>query len=312
MVGEVVRRMEQRRLGRIGHMSSVIIYGGAMLSETNQDVADASIRLALGSGINHFDTAAAYGGSELRLGPWMSKIRDRIFLATKTGDRTAAGAYDSIRRSLERLRVERLDLIQLHSVCDLEDLDRVTGNGGALQGAIRAKDEGLVGAIGITGHGMRAPTVHLEALRRFAFDTVLTPYGYALSRYPDYLRAFEELVEEIRVQDAGLMLIKAVARNLWRTGEETRYTTWYEPLDHRPFVDAAVAFALARRGATGICAPGDVALLPLVVEAERRSGTTSPQDAAAVLGRIPDLEPPFVRNEGRDVPEWLAPVIQDR
>jgi aryl-alcohol dehydrogenase-like predicted oxidoreductase len=312
MGGEVVRRMEQRRLGRIGHMSSVIMYGGAMLSEATQEVADASIRLALESGINHFDTAAAYGDSELRLGAWMPRIRDRIFLATKTGDRTAAGAYDSIRRSLERLRVDRLDLIQLHAVCDHDDLDRVTGHGGALQGAIRAKDEGLVGAIGITGHGMKASTVHLEALRRFAFETVLTPHSYALSRYPDYLRDFEELVEETRVQDAGLMLIKAVARNLWRTGEGPRYSTWYEPLDQQRFIDAAVAFALARREATGICAPGDVVLLPRVVEAERRSGTTSPEDAAAVLGRIPDLEPPFVRNEGRDVPEWLVSVIQDR
>jgi aryl-alcohol dehydrogenase-like predicted oxidoreductase len=304
--------MEQRRLGRIGHMSSVIIYGGAMLSETSQDEADASIGLALEAGINHFDTAAAYGDSELRLGPWMPRIRDRIFLATKTGDRTAAGAYDSIRRSIERLRVDRLDLIQVHAVCDHDDLDRVTGHGGALQGAIRARDEGLVGAIGITGHGMMAPTVHLQALRRFAFETVLTPYSYALSKYPDYLRAFGELVEETQVQDVGLMLIKAVARNLWRTGEGTRYSTWYEPLDQQRFVDAAVAFALARREATGICAPGDAALLPLVVEAERRSGATSPEDAAAVLGRIPDLEPPFVRNEGRDVPEWLVPVIQDR
>ena len=168
-------------------MSSVIIYGGAMLAEAPQEVADRSIELALASGINHFDTAADYGDSELRLGPWMHRIRDKIFLASKTGDRTADGAYGSIGRSLERLQVDRLDLIQLHGVCDPDDLRRAMGRGGAIEGAVRARDEGLVDAIGITGHGMTAPAVHLEALRRFPFETVITPYNYALSRYPDYL-----------------------------------------------------------------------------------------------------------------------------
>ena len=301
--------MERRRLGRIGHMSSAIIYGGAMLAETPQDVADRSIEFALASGINHFDTAADYGDSELRLGPWMPRIRDQIFLATKTGDRTAAGAYESILRSLERLQVERVDLIQLHGVCDPDDLDRATGHGGAIEGAIRAKGEGLVGAIGITGHGMRAPAVHLQALLRFPFDTVLTPYSYALSRHPDYLRDFEALVEEIRAQDAGLMLIKAAARNLWKTGQPHRRTTWYEPLDDQPQIDAAIAFALARDEATGICSPGDVELLPMVVEAERHAASMSMEHAAKELDRVADLEPPFFKSDGHDAPEWLAPLL---
>lgn len=149
--------METRRLGRLGHLSSVLIYGGAALIDVPEEVADRSIELAIEAGINHFDTAADYGNSELHLGRWMPSIRDRIFLATKTGDRTAAGAYDSIRRSLERLRVDRIDLIQLHAIGDVEDLGRATRPGGAIEGAVRARDEGLVGAIGITGHGMSPP-----------------------------------------------------------------------------------------------------------------------------------------------------------
>jgi predicted aldo/keto reductase-like oxidoreductase len=301
--------MERRRLGRIGHMSSVIIYGGAGLSETPQEVADRSIELALASGINHFDTAAGYGDSELRLGPWMHRIRDQIFLASKTGDRTATGAYDSILRSLERLQVDRIDLIQLHGVCDLDDLERAMEHGGALEGSVRARDEGLVDAIGITGHGMQAPVVHLEALRRFPFETVLTPYSYALSRYPDYLRDFEALVREIQVQDAALMLIKAAAKNLWKTGEPHGRTTWYEPLDEQRHVDAAIAFALARDEATGICSPGDVDLLPMVLEAERRADAMSMESVSAELDRMPDLAPPFVRSEGREAPEWMAPLL---
>lgn len=280
-----------------------------MLAGTPQEVADRSIELALASGINHFDTAAGYGESELRLGPWMHRIRSQIFLATKTGDRTAAGAYDSILRSLERLQVDRIDLIQLHGVCDPDDLDRAMAQGGALEGAIRARHEGLVDAIGITGHGMRAPAVHLEALRRFPFETVLTPYSYALSRHPDYLRDFEALVREIQAQDAALMLIKAVARNLWKTGEPHRHTTWYEPLDGQKEIDAALAFALARDEATGICSPSDVELLPMVIEAERRAEAMSEELVAAALDRLPDLAPPFLRSEGYEAPDWLAPLL---
>jgi predicted aldo/keto reductase-like oxidoreductase len=296
--------MEQRRLGRIGHMSSVLIYGGAALGDVSQEVADTSIQLALDAGINHFDTAAGYGDSELRLGGWMPRIRDRIFLASKTGDRTASGAYDSIRRSIERLRVERLDLLQLHAVCDLEDLERATGSGGALEGALRAKDEGLIDGIGITGHGMQAPAVHLEALHRFPFDTVLTPWNYRLSIEDGYRRDLEALEEEIRAQDAGLMFIKAVARNLWRPGEHA-FATWYEPLDDQPTIDAAVVFALSRSTVTGIATAGDVRLLPLMIEAERRAGSATAEAAAAELARVPEMEPPFVRVPGREVPDWL-------
>jgi aryl-alcohol dehydrogenase-like predicted oxidoreductase len=301
--------MEQRRLGRIGHMSSVIIYGGAALGEVTQEVADVSIRGALDAGVNHFDTAAGYGDSELRLGAWMPRIRDRIFLASKTGDRAAGDAYDSIRRSLERLQVERLDLIQLHAVCDLEDLDRSTGTGGAVEGALKAKDEGLLDAIGITGHGMQAPTVHLEALRRFPFDTVLTPCNYRLWIDAAYRRDLEALEEEIRAQDAGLMFIKALARNLWRAGEAHAYETWYEPLDEQRAIDAAVAFALDDSTVTGIATAGDVRLIPMMIDAERRRAGTSRQAAEIELARVPELEPPFVRVPGREVPDWIESLL---
>ncbi len=301
--------METRRLGHLGHMSTVLIYGGAALAGVTEQEADRSIELALEAGINHFDTAPAYGDSEVHLGRWMPEIRDRIFLATKTGDRAASDAYESILRSLERLRVGSVDLIQLHAIGDLEDLDRATGRGGAVEGAVRAKEEGLVGAIGITGHGMGAPATHLEALRRFPFDTVLTPYNYRLAKEPAYLRDFDALAEETGARDVGLMLIKVGARNLWREGEDPRYTTWYEPLDEQSHIDAAVAFALARPEVTGICTAGDVRLLPLFVEAERRRGSRTSREVEAELSHIPELEPPFVRVQGRAVPDWLEPLL---
>jgi aryl-alcohol dehydrogenase-like predicted oxidoreductase len=301
--------VERRRLGRLEHRSSVLIYGGAALSDVTQEEADASIGQALEAGINHVDTAADYGESERRLAPWMPRIRQRIFLATKTGDRTEAGAHDSIRRSLDRLGVEWVDLIQLHAVGSIDELDRATGPGGALGGALRAKDEGLVRAIGITGHGMHAPATHVEALRRFDFDTVLTPYNHRLSREPAYRRDFEALLDAVRSADAGLMLIKALARNLWRADEPPSRSTWYEPLEERGAVDAAVAFALAVEGVTGIATPGDVNLLGGVVRAERRRSSISVADAEETLSRVPEMEPPFVRVPGRHVPDWLEPLI---
>jgi aryl-alcohol dehydrogenase-like predicted oxidoreductase len=303
--------METRRLGRIGHMSSVLLFGGAALSEVTEEDADRSIQLALDAGINHFDTAAGYGDSELHLGRWMPRIRDRIFLATKTGDRAAEDAYDSIHRSLERLRVDSVDLIQLHAIGDLDDLGGATGPGGAVEGAVRAKEEGLVGAIGITGHGMKAPAVHLEALRRFPFDSVITPFNYRLAREPSYLRDFDALASETQERDVALMVIKVAARNLWRREKHHRYTTWYEPLDAQEHIDATVAFALARPEVAGICTAGDVRLLPLFVEAERRRDEITVEQAEAAMAGVSELEPPFVRVPGREVPDWLESLMPE-
>ncbi len=287
--------MRQRRLGRLGHSSSVLIYGAAALAEVSQDVADEAIQQVLDAGINHIDVAAGYGDAELRLGPRMGEIRDRIFLATKTGERSADAAYRQINASLERLRTDRVDLLQLHAIGDLAELDRATGRGGALEAAVRARDEGLIGAIGITGHGHEAPATHLEALRRFPFDTVLTPLNYRLSQRADYWSDYQALVAEVQRQDAGLMIIKSVARRNWPEDAEQRYTTWYEPLDEQESITAAVAWVLAREEVTGIATAGEVRLLGMMINAERESAGTSPDDAAQTLDRVPDYSSPFIR-----------------
>lgn len=301
--------METRRLGRLGHMSSVLIYGGAALGDVSQDEADRSIEFALAAGINHIDTAADYGESEIRLGAWMSRIRDRIFLATKTGDREAGSAYDSLRRSLERLQTDRVDLIQLHAVGTIDELDTVTGAGGALEGAMRARDEGLAGGIGITGHGPGVAAVHLEALRRFRFDTVLTPYNFVLARDDRFRRDFDALLELATADDVGVMVIKSIARNNFRKGEGHAFTTWYEPLDKQAEIDAALAFALDRREIAGLATVGDVRLLPLVIEAERRREAEGEDPDRINLSAIPGTGSLFERSPGRVVPDWLAPLV---
>jgi aryl-alcohol dehydrogenase-like predicted oxidoreductase len=299
------RDMEKRRLGRLGHMSSVLIYGGAALAKVSEAKADESVQFALDSGINLFDTSDDYGDSELQLGRWMRRIRDRVFLATKTSERSARGAAGTIRRSLKRLNVDRVDLLQLHAICDLEELDEVTRAGGALEAIVAARDEGLVGGIGITGHGVESTATHLEALRRFPFDTILTPYSYRLWREARFRADFERLADEMRAQDVGLMLIKHVARNLWRNDESKRFTTWYEPLEEQDQIDAAVAFALAREEATGLCTASDIALVPRMVEAERKWKSISPEEIEAALSRLPAYESPFVSAPERPTPDWL-------
>ncbi len=287
--------MEHRRLGRLGRENSVLIFGGAALGEVTEDAADHAMSLALEPGVDHFDTAADYGDSELQYGRWMPEIREHIFLTTKTGDRERDTAKRSIHNSLERLRVDSVDLIQLHAVCDLEDLDRATGNGGVLEAAIEARDEGLVGAIGITGHGHEAPATHLEALRRYPFDTVLTPWNYVLSTDENYRRDFEALVEEIGLQDAGLMIIKTISRRNWPEGnplENQRRSTWYEPFEEQEYIDASVSFVLARNEVTGIAMAGDVGLVPNIIEAERNR---MPLDRAEeTLANAPGYSSPFI------------------
>lgn len=285
--------METRRLGRIGHMSSVIIFGAASLGNVTQDEADQSIQFALDSGINHFDTAASYGDAELRMGPWMPKIRSQIFLATKTGDRTRDDAARSIERSLERLQVDNVDLLQLHAITSFEELDQVTAKGGALEAAVAAQEQGLVKNIGITGHGHIAPQVHLEGLRRHPFATVLTPLNFILYNDPTYRESFDALASEIKRQDAALMTIKTVARGPWSSPEARRYNTWYEPFDEQAYVDKCVSFVLSHEEVTGLASAGDVRLLPKIVEAYERKTKMGIPEQEALMATAGQFASPF-------------------
>jgi aryl-alcohol dehydrogenase-like predicted oxidoreductase len=287
--------MEHRRLGRLGRENSVLIFGGAALAEATEEAGDRALSQALEAGVTHFDTAADYGDSELHYGRWMLEIRDRIFLSTKTGLREKDPARRQIEASLERLRVDNVDLLQLHAVGDLEDLDRATGRDGSLEAAIQAKEEGLVGAIGITGHGNGAPATHLEALRRYPFETVLTPWNFILSTDESYRADYEALVEELRRQDAGLMIIKTISRRNWPEGDPTgnqRYTTWYEPFDRQDYIDAGVSWVLSHEEVTGLAMVGDVTLVPMMLEAEGRR--MSREEAEEILSGAPDYSSPFI------------------
>ncbi len=284
--------MERRRLGRLGHQSSVLIFGAASLGEVDQATAEASVHQALEAGINHVDVARSYGEAELRLAPLMPEIRSRVFLATKTEERDVEAAWAGINESLERLGTDSVDLLQLHAVGDLATLDQVTGTGGALEAAVRAQEEGLVGAVGITGHSHSAPSTHLEALRRHPFATVLTPLNAVLWRNAGYRDDYRALVAEVERQDAGLMTIKTVSRREWPDGAEQRYATWYEPHSDPERIRASVSWVLAHPELTGLATPGDVRLLQHVIAAEQDRMTVD--EAEAVLGKDDAYSSPFV------------------
>jgi aryl-alcohol dehydrogenase-like predicted oxidoreductase len=286
--------VESHLFGRTGHDSSRILFGAAALGGMRQEKADGILELLLVHGVNHIDTAASYGASEERIGPWMAEHRDHFFLATKTGERTRAGAWDQLRRSLERLRVDHVDLIQLHNLVDEGEWETALGPGGALEAVVEARAQGLVRFIGVTGHGTRAPEMHLRSLERFPFDSVLAPYNFTMMRDENYAADFERLAAACAAQGVALQTIKSVARRRWEEGTSERRFSWYEPLRDDEAVRRAVHFVLGRPGLF-LNSSSDATLLPAILRAAREPFAVPP--AAALQADVSRLEmaPLFVR-----------------
>src|SRR5689334_17533930 len=204
--------IERRPFGRTGHQSTATLFGAAALARASQDDADRALEVLLRHGVNHIDTAARYGDSELRIGPWMARHRKDFFLATKTGSRSRAAAREDIHRSLERLRVDHVDLIQLHSLGHPDDWDQAMGPDGALEAAVEARQQGLVRFIGVTGHGWTIAAMHRRSLARFDFDSVLLPYNFFMADNERYRESFAEVVRTCRERRAAVQVIKSIAR----------------------------------------------------------------------------------------------------
>src|SRR5262245_54845913 len=239
--------IERRPFGRTGHLSTVTLFGGAALAQASQADADRTLEVLLRYGVNHIDTAARYGDSELRIGPWMARHRKDFFLATKTGNRTAREAREDLHRSLDRLRVDAVDLIQLHSLGHPDDWDQAMGPGGALEALIEARGQKLTRFIGVTGHGWTIAAMHRRSLARFDFDSVLLPYNVVMARNERYRQAFEEVLAICRERSVAVQVIKSVARGPWATADRLR-TTWYQPLEEQADIDRAVHWAMAIPG----------------------------------------------------------------
>jgi aryl-alcohol dehydrogenase-like predicted oxidoreductase len=263
--------------GSTGHESTRTIFGAAALAAVSQPEADDALKTLVEFGVNHIDTAAAYGESELRLAPWLARDRERFFLATKTGRRDRVGAREEIRRSLDRLGVDSVDLLQLHNLVDVIEWEAALGTGGALEAAIEAREEGLVRFIGVTGHGLSAARMHRRSLERFSFDSVLLPYSAIQIRDDAYAADFEELVAVCEQRGVAIQTIKAISLAPWN-GRAPTSSTWYEPLREQADIDLAVHWVLGRTG-TFLNTVGDLALLPMVLDAAARFEARPPDDA---------------------------------
>jgi aryl-alcohol dehydrogenase-like predicted oxidoreductase len=280
--------------GRTGHDSTRLIFGSAALARLSQSEADPTLDVLLEHGINHLDCAASYGDAELRLAPWLKRMPGHFFIATKTRERTAEAAREELHRSLDRLGVDHVDLWQMHNLVDPIEWDRALSPGGVIDAAVQAREEGLVRAIGVTGHGTQIAANHRRSLRRFDFDSVLLPYNfltYADNAY--YRENFDALEETCHERGTAVQTIKSLAYRPWM-GRERTASTWYEPLADQPSIDLAVHWAMARPDIF-VITTGDVHLLPKVLDAaERFPGSAPTDDTMQALVAEHRLEPLFV------------------
>ncbi|UCH48858.1 MAG: aldo/keto reductase [Betaproteobacteria bacterium] len=261
--------IEKRPFGRTGHDSTVTVFGGAaFMFGATQSQADASLEVLLEYGVNHIDTAPRYGDSELLIGPWMREHRKQFFLATKTSERDYQSARDQIRRSLDRLQVDQVDLLQLHSMAHPDDWDQVFGAQGALEALVEAREEGLTRFIGITGHSWTIAAMHKRSLEQFDFDSVLMPLNFLMYDNERYRKGFDAVIAMCKKKKVAVQTIKSIARGPWGITAKNR-NTWYQPLEEQADIDRAIHWVMGR-GDVFINTVGDRDLLPMVLDAAGR------------------------------------------
>jgi aryl-alcohol dehydrogenase-like predicted oxidoreductase len=284
--------IERAPYGATGHDSSRVIFGAAALGSVSLNDSERALELVLEHGVNHIDVAASYGDAELRIATWLRRHPGTFFVATKTGERTYRGAREEIRRSLDRLGVDRIDSIQLHNLVDVIEWDTALSPNGALEAAIEARDEGLVRFIGVTGHGLSVAEMHRRSLERFPFDSVLLPYNYVQMQDARYAETFEAVAAVCAERNVALQTIKSLAWRRWE-GRAKTASTWYEPLRDQPDIDLAVHWVLGRPQAF-LLTSGDVEILPRLLDAAERFERRPSDEEMAELAARRDIAPQFV------------------
>ena len=296
----MTQSIEQAPFGSTGHHSSRALFGAAALGAMSQERADRTLDLISHFGVNHIDVAASYGEAELRLAPWLARHRSEVFLATKTGHRTAVKARAQLHASLERMQVEQIDMIQLHNLTQEDDWQTAMGEGGALEALIEAKEQGLVRFIGVTGHGTYAPAMHIKSLETYAFDSILVPYSFVMMTNPQYAADFEALYELCTARGVAMQTIKSVAARRWNDDDPERRLSWYRPLKDSGAVQRAVDFVLARPGLF-LNTSSDATLLEMMLQVA--AAPRQEVDVEALQKDVIEhgIEPLFVRDVSDDV-----------
>jgi aryl-alcohol dehydrogenase-like predicted oxidoreductase len=276
----------RRPFGATGHESSRVIFGAAAFWSANPEWEERTLALLLEHGVNHIDVAASYGDAELHVGHWMDKYRDRFFLATKTGERSYEGAKEEFQRSLERLQVDSVDLLQLHNLVDPAGWEEAMGPGGALEAAVEARENGHVRFIGVTGHGVTVAAMHKRSLERFPFDSVLLPLNFTMMQNPQYAADYQALMAACRERKVAVQTIKSLAIGPWADDQQRGTRTWYEALTDQADIDLGVHWVLGHEQAF-LNSSSDVRLLAKILDAaERYEGPPSDAEMQALVSRV--------------------------
>ena len=283
--------MQTRVFGRTNHASTIAIFGAAAFWQITPSKAEEVFESVVAAGINHIDVAPSYGQAEERLGPILTHYPDKFFIGCKTMERTREGAKAELHRSLEKLQRDHFDLYQFHAVTQFSELDEIFQSGGALEAVLEAQQQGLLKYIGITGHGVDAPAIYLEALRRFDFDSILFPLNFVQYANPVYRANAEALIKECRQKNVGTMVIKTITKSPWNEREHT-HSTWYEPFSDQAMVQKSVDFALSQ-DVTGLCTAGDITVLPLVLEACKNFSPMSVAEQESLVKSAGQYQPLF-------------------
>ncbi len=283
--------MEKRRLGRTGHESTIVSMGTAAFGTRPQEMVDVAVEQMMAAGVNHIDIAPGYGQAMERMKPLLPGICDRVFLGCKTQGRTYTQAWADIRDGMQRLGAEEYDLFQLHAITTMAELDGAMMKGGAIDALVEMREQGITKWLGITGHGPYVPKVHLEALKRFDFDTIMFPVCAAMFKNPEYREDAEALLEYANAHDVGIQTIKMLARGGWGA-QEKDCTTWYDPHRKQADIDTALNWLFSQPVHTAP-STGEVDLIPAILDAAERYTALNEdaQEEVIAAGHAPVQEP---------------------
>lgn len=291
---EKVGDMPYRLLGRTGFKVSVVAYGGLALTHGTQEEGTASLHRALDNAVNYFDIAPAYGNgeAEIKMGIGMQGIdRSKYFLACKTKKRDATGAREELERSLTRLKTDHFDVYQFHHLVRPDEVKQALGPGGALEMALKAKEEGKIRAIGFSAHTTKAA---LMALEGYNFDTVMFPINYVEYFTRDFGKEVLKLAQQ---KKAAVLAIKAMSAGAWPKDVKKDRNWWYRSLENQDEINLAYRWTLSLPGVVMGYSPSWIDLHDKAIAAGKAFAPATDADATKLEQMAQNTGSLFKREE---------------
>ncbi len=279
--------LPKRTLGRTGEQLSIIGFGGILIMNMGQQVANNLIAKAYDHGVNYFDVAPTYGNAQQQLGPALLPYRKKCFLACKTTERFKDGAQKELYESLKLLETDHFDLYQLHALTTREDVEKAFGPNGAMEAFLKAKQEGKVRLLGFSAHSEEAA---LLAMERFDFDTMLFPINFVCWHQGNF---GDKVVAKAKEKQMGILALKALALASIPEGTAKPYEKlWYLPNEDEQTQNLAVRFTLSQ-GITAAIPPGEEKFFWRAVEIAQNFTALTPEESEKLKKISAQVEPLF-------------------